>query len=147
MRAASFDQLVGGDIAPLRITGWYPLPGGQDRKLHTAAAEESVGPDKESIGTLARKRGKGSIDLTNCGGLEYPELKSDDRGGFLKVPQCILGCRRIGRIDQHGNTSSRGDQLMQEPQPLGCHLFGEKINPRRIPPGRARLATRPSWTG
>src|SRR5262245_53727277 len=84
-------QPAGGDIAPLRITGWYPLAGGQDRKLHTAAAEESVGPDKESIGTLARKRGKGSIDLTNCGGLEDSELKPDDRGGFVQVPQCVLG--------------------------------------------------------
>src|SRR6516164_9470060 len=127
-------QPAGGDIAPLRITRWYPLAGGQDRKLHTAAAEESVGPDKESIGTLARKRGKGSIDLASCGGLQYPKLKPDDRAGLLQVPQCVLGGRRIGRIDKHGNTSSRGDQLMQEPQPLGCHLFGEKINSRRIAP-------------
>src|SRR6516164_256260 len=127
-------QPAGGDISPLRITRWYPLAGGQDRKLHTAAAEESVGPDKESIGTLVRKRGKGSIDLANCGGLEYPKLKPDDRGGLLQVPQCVLGGRRIGRIDKHGNTSSRGDQLMQQPQPLGCHLFGEKINSRRIAP-------------
>ena len=49
-------QPTGGDIAPLRITRWYPLAGGQDRKLHTAAAEESVRPDKESIGTLVRER-------------------------------------------------------------------------------------------
>src|SRR5215471_5023661 len=115
-------QSAGGNIAPLRVTGWYPLASGQDRKLHTAAAEESVGPDK------------GSIDLANGGGLEYPKLKPDDRGGLLQVPQCVLGGRRIGRIDKHGNTSSRGDQLMQEPQPLGCHLFGEKINSRRIAP-------------
>src|SRR5262249_33061522 len=76
-------QPAGGDIAPLRITRRYPLAGGQDRKLHTAAAEETVGSDKESIGTLVRNRGKGSIDLANCGGLEYPELKPDDRGGLL----------------------------------------------------------------
>src|SRR4029450_10166442 len=125
-------QPAGSDIAPLRVTGWYPLARGQDRKLPTAAAEESVGPDKESIGTLARKRGKGSIDLANCRGLEYAELKPDDRGSFVQVPQCVLGGSRIGRIEKHGNTSSRGDQLMEEPQSLGCHLFGEKINSRRI---------------
>src|SRR5205085_2536712 len=37
-----------------------------------------------------------------------------------------------GRIDEHGNASGLWNQLMQEPQPLGCHLFGEKINASRV---------------
>ena len=36
---------------------------------------------------------------------------------------------------------------MQEFQALGDHLMAEKFIPVALPPGRARLATRPSLTG
>ena len=54
----------------------------------------------------------------------------------------------IGRIDEHGHTSRFGHQLAQEFQPLCLptrHL--KTLIPVRLPPGRARLATRPSLTG
>ena len=53
----------------------------------------------------------------------------------------------IGRIDEHGNASGSGHQLTQEFQPLRRQLGIEKLIPVRLPPGRARLATRPSLTG
>src|SRR6516225_9609952 len=43
----------------------------------------------------------------------------------------------IGRIDQHGNTSGLGHQIMEKSQPLGCNLSGEKID-------AGRVAARPS---
>src|SRR6516162_10386704 len=93
------------DIAPLRVCRWYPLACSQDRKLHTAAAEESVGTHEESIGTLACEQGERTIDLADGRGLEHLDLQSDDWGRFVEVPQCVLGSRRIGRIDEHGNAS------------------------------------------
>ena len=36
---------------------------------------------------------------------------------------------------------------MQEPQPLGRQFLGNKMMPVALPPGRARLATRPTSTG
>src|SRR5215813_1714149 len=35
----------------------------------------------------------------------------------------------IGWIDQHRDTGGLGDQIMEEPQPLGRNLAGEKIDP------------------
>ena len=55
--------------------------------------------------------------------------------------------RSIGRIDEHGHASGSGHQLTQELQPLCRQLAVKKLIPVRLPPGRARLATRPSLTG
>src|SRR5262249_12323050 len=54
----------------------------------------------------------------------------------------------IGRVDKHGNASGRGHQLTQKLQPL-CSLTGVNFLAGELtaPPGRARLATRPSLTG
>jgi hypothetical protein len=52
--------------------------------LHAAAAEEEwVGFDEEGIGALARKSGKGRIDLAARAGVEDMDLQPDDAGGFL----------------------------------------------------------------
>ena len=44
----------------------------------------------------------------------------------------VSATRRIGRIDEHGNTHGLGHQLMQESQPLGHHLLDEKIDAGRV---------------
>jgi hypothetical protein len=67
---------------------------------------------------------------------KYDWLEPDDAGGFLHLPQCGLGYRTIGRIDEHGNVHGLGHQLMQECHPLGDHLPGEIID-------AGRVATRP----
>src|SRR5262249_16995375 len=109
-------QSAGCDIAPLRVSRRCPFTRGQDGKLHMAGGEESVGTHEQSIAALACKHGKGSIDLSDGCRLEYLDLQSDDRGSFVQVPQCALGGRRIGRIDEHSNTGGLGDQFMQQPQ-------------------------------
>jgi len=73
-----------------------------------------VGSDEEGIGALALKGGKGRIDLAASAGVEDLDLQPDGAGGFLHLPQCGLGVRTIGRIDEHGNTHGFGHQLMQE---------------------------------
>ena len=107
--------------------------------MHAAAGEECVGSDEEGIGALARKGGKGRIDLAARAGVEDMDLQPDGAGSFLHVPQCGLGGRSIGRIDEHGNTNGLGHQLMQESQPLGHHLLDEKIDAGRVAarPGEA----------
>ena len=103
--------------------------------MHAAAGEERVGSDEEGIGALARKGGKGRIDLADRRGVEDLDLQPDGGGGFLHVPQRGLGGRSIGRIDEHGNTNGLGHQVMQQPQPLGRHLAGEKIDAGRVAAG------------
>jgi len=82
--------------------------------LYTAAAEESVGSDEEGIGALARKGGKGRVDLVAAAGIEYLDLQPYGAGSFLHVPRCGLGGRSLGRVDEQGNTNGLGHQLMQE---------------------------------
>ena len=47
-------------------------------------------------------------------------------------------------IEQHGDTNCLGHQVMQEPQSLGHHFLGEKIDAGRVAdrPGEARDKTK-----
>ena len=64
----------------------------------------------------------------------------------LNVVSAVGG--RIDRVDNQGNTSRSRHQLAQQFQTLCGQLgIGKKLIPVRLPPGRARLATRPSLTG
>ena len=74
-----------------------------------------VARDEEGIGALARKAGKGRIDLADRTGVEDLDLQPNGGGGFLHLPQRGLGDRSIGRIDEHGNTNGLGHQVVQEP--------------------------------
>ena len=50
---------------------------------------------------------------------------------------------RDGRVDEHRHLHRAGNQLAQQFQPLCPQLSRKKLIPFRLPPGRARLATRP----
>ncbi len=78
---------------------------------------EPVGTDEQGIGALARKGGKGCIDLAIVLGVENLDFQSERGSGCLHVPHRGLGVRSTGRIDEHGNTNGLGYQVMQEPQP------------------------------
>ena len=58
-----------------------------------------------------------------------------------------LGSAGICRIDQHGNHRRLGHELAQQLQPLRTSTPGRRSTPVTLPPGRFRLATRPSPTG
>src|SRR5580700_9609537 len=90
--------------------------------------EGSVTTDEEGVRALAPKIGKGRVDLPNRCGVEDLDLQPQRGSGFLHVSQRGLGGRCIGWIDDYGNANRIGHQVMQEPQPLGCYLRGEKID-------------------
>ena len=79
-------------------------------------------------------------------GVEDLDLQPHGARSRFHVSQRDLGVS-IGRIDEHGHSSGCGHQLTQELQPLCRQLAVRKLTPVRLPPGRARLATRPSLTG
>ena len=66
-------------------------------------------------------------------------MQSEDACRFRHVSQRGLGGRRIGRIDQHGNTNRLGHQVVQQTQSLGHNFGGQKIDAGRIAarPGKA----------
>src|SRR6516225_8212780 len=57
---------------------------GQYGKLCAATVEESIGGNKEGIGALLGKAGKGCIDLTNCRGIQDSKLYSRCSGSVLR---------------------------------------------------------------
>ncbi len=61
----------------------------------------------------------------------------------------LIGCcaSSTGRIDQHGQSLGGGHHFTQQFQPLCRQFSHRKLIPVRLPPGRARLATSPSFTG
>ena len=63
------------------------------------------------------------------------------------VSQGGLICRRRCWIDEHTNTSDAGYKLAQKFEPFRRHLSRKQLTPVKLPPGRARLVTRPSLTG
>jgi hypothetical protein len=55
---------------------------------------------------LVREGGKGRIDLADRAGVQDLDLQPGGAGGFLHLPQCGLGGRNIGRIEEHGSCMS-----------------------------------------
>jgi len=99
-----------------------------------------VGSNEERVGSLAHHSGEGRIDLATGAGVDDLNLQSETECSFGYLSQRGLGIRRIGRIDQHGNSNRFGHQVVQEPQPLG-HKFSEE----NIDAGH--IASRPSKAG
>jgi hypothetical protein len=76
-------QPSGLDIITLRISRRNPVAHCQGDKLHGTAEEEPVGSDEESIGALARKGGKGRINVADRRpGGQYRMLRT---GGMLAL--------------------------------------------------------------
>jgi hypothetical protein len=116
------------------------------RELDTPAAEEPVGSYEESI-RLTRKVCEGRLDLAAGARPENCNLQAERAGGFRQIPRRSFGSGSICRIDQHGNASGLGHNLLQKPEPFGGEVGQEKLIPVALPPGRLRLATRPIFTG
>jgi hypothetical protein len=111
-------QPAGSHSITIRINRRNTFARRQGDNLYAAADEEYFGSHEEGIGAVARKGGKGCIDLADRRSIEDMDLQPDGAGSFLHLPQSGLGCRSVGRIDEHRNTNRLGHQLMQESQPL-----------------------------
>ena len=77
----------------------------QHRELDPAAVEERIGADKKRVGTLARHRREGGINLALGARVEDLNLQPETAGGGLQLAQHFLRTLRIGRIKKHGNTN------------------------------------------
>src|SRR5262249_6224437 len=130
---ARFGPLTG------RATRRNPVTRRERRKLDAPASEEPIAGNEEGIGPVACDSGEDRLDFPAVAGVEGLDLQSDGAGSFRYIPQHGFGDRSIGRIDQHGNASGFGHQLVQQPQPFGHHLGREKIDPRQVSarPGEA----------
>jgi hypothetical protein len=132
----------------IRINGRNLVPRGQCDKLPTVALEKLVGSDKENfVRAFVRKARKGRVDLVAGACLENPGSQSVGVGSVLNASQCSVRTRTISWINKNSYASGVRHQRMQEFQPLADTSRAKYWMPVTLPPGRAKLATRPVLTG
>ena len=115
--------------------------------MDTPAEQKGAAADEKRVGPLAHKRCEGRIDLAAGVGVDtwiFSPMARVAASTSLNMPSVSVA---FAGLNEHGNASSRGYQLTQEFQPLGHNSLLKKLMPVALPPGRARLATRPSLTG
>ena len=108
--------------------------------------QERAGTDEQRTGPALDERCKGCLDVAVAADIENDELLPDRLRRGLHVSSLRLGFRTV-RVHQHGNCRRLGHELAQQLQSLRPQHAGEKTTPVTLPPGRLRLATRPSLTG
>src|SRR5262245_65602828 len=125
-----------------------PVMRRQGSKLNGAADKKCVATDEERIRALARKCGKGRLDLSDRAGIKDLELQAEGRGGFLRasrnvasVTAGLLGLTKTATRTAFGTSSCRSRNR------FATVSWTRKLVPVALPPGRARLATKPSLTG
>jgi hypothetical protein len=116
-------------------------------KLYPAAGEKGVATAEDRVRALTHKICKGGIDLAAGASIEDLNLHSHAARSGLYLSHCGLGNRRIARVDEYSKTPDAGYQLPQEFSRFVTTSAPKKLIPVRLPPGRARLETRPSLTG
>src|SRR5262249_15228110 len=95
--------------------------------------------DKQRVRSLARKRCKGRVDLTAGAGVEDLDSQPHLAPRGFRFFHLKLRARRIGRIDENGDTGHCGHQLAQKFQPLGHQFAHDEIDSGEVTarPGEA----------
>src|SRR4029078_9318233 len=92
-------------------------------KLFAPAIEEWLTADHKPACSQLDQACKERIKVTLGAGMQDMELQSEGVRRRLQFFRCGLGTSGIGRIDERGNHGHRGDQLMQQLQPLLTREF------------------------
>ena len=110
---------------------------GEEKRARTA--DDGAGATSTQACKSRRKIGAG-VDVAN------EQLQPGRLGGGLQIGALSLGVGCI-RIDQYPDDRCLGHDLAQQVEPLRPSPPARKLAPVTLPPGRFRLATRPSLTG
>src|SRR4029434_745727 len=124
-QAASFG------IGAQGIDGWHGVARGQRGELYATIDEEVVGMDHKCVPVLALKN---SICRPMAAAAASTSFFRDSVVGFF-------GLTSTAKRVAVGNSSCKS------PSRLATSSLLMELTPVMLPPGRLRLATRPSWTG
>src|SRR5262249_4263141 len=117
-------------------------------RLDTPGGEHGIGADEQCIGPLAHESCEGRLDLTARADIDDLALQAHGNGSRFNVSHHVLSNRGIAWINEHGNPNGlRAAAHAAVPTALQTTQSRKKLAPVRLPPGRARLATRPRLTG
>src|SRR5262249_18776150 len=116
-------------------------------KLDTPITKERVGDDEEGVHPLTHKGSECRIDVTDGAGVEDVDLQPE--GACCASMSPTLDSVRTGSV---GLTSTAiraapGTSSCRSPNLFATNSAMKKLIPVALPPGCARLATRPSLTG
>jgi hypothetical protein len=108
---------------------------------------KSAGRDEQGIQPFAPHAFERGVDLIGGVGSEDLDLEPETAGSRFHVPQYGLRNRSFGRIDQDGHASCAGHHSRSNSNRFADKSTARKVMPVKLPPSRARLATRPRLTG
>src|SRR5579863_1118560 len=101
-------------------------------ELFDPAKEECTAGDHESARPQLDQLCEGYIEVTFGADIESLKIQSKRVSRCLQLPRDGLRESGIGRIDQQRHDTSRGDQLMQQFQPLLRYLHISLGDPRDV---------------
>ena len=101
-------------------------------ELFDPAKEECTAGDHESARPQLDQLCEGCIEVTFGADIEDLEIQPEGVSRCLQLPCDGIRESGIGRVDQQGYDASRGDQLMQQFQPLLRYLHISLGDPRDV---------------
>jgi hypothetical protein len=115
--------------------------------LHAPAAEEGLAGDEQGIGPLALKRREGGIDLADGAGVENFDLQPSGMRRSRMSRDTVSAIDALAGLTSTAMRTALGTNSCRSASRFATNSAAKKLIPVRFPPGRARLATRPSLTG
>src|SRR5262245_18733138 len=123
------------------------MAGCQRSQLHAPAGEEPVWRDEQGIRLLAGEGREGRVDLMAGAGIDDLDLQREVARGLLHLGEGGRHIDRVGWIHQLATRLAAGRSSRKSPNRFAFTSAVKKLRPVALPPGRARLVTRPSFTG
>ena len=108
--------------------------------------QERAGTDEQRTGPALDERCKGCLDVAVAADIENDELLPDRLRRGLHVSSLRLGIRTV-RVHSTAIVVALGTSWRSSSSRFAPNTLAKKTTPVTLPPGRLRLATRPSLTG
>ena len=116
-------------------------------QLDTPGAEKGIVADEEGVGPLAHKSCEGRFDLVAGVGVEDLDLQPHGAGSRFHVSHVISAFVALAGLTSTATRVAAGTSSRRSSSRFAVNSVTKKLIPVKLPPGRARLATRPSLTG
>src|SRR6516162_3184505 len=121
MRSVAHQASGCSELAILENCG-HGMANCQRAELFAIAREECTAADYEPASLQLHQLCKNSIEVTNAAGIEHMELQPKGAGGRLYITHCDFENTGIGWVSEKRHDAHRWENLVQQFQPLRCHL-------------------------
>src|SRR5262249_22021195 len=120
--AAIAHQAAGGDELADFVDRWDRVTDGKRGELFAAGGEKRIGADDEAACPQFDQSCEDRIEVALGAGIQDVEPQAEGAGRRLQGSCIYLGKSGIGRVDEVRNGARRGDQFVQQFQPLRRYL-------------------------